>query len=65
MKKKGFHFVASTLDSDISCGAFDDEGVEELSRRGRKGRERRKASRRAIIGVGRSWWRKFKWKLNA
>ena len=56
MKKKGFHFVASTLDSDISCGAFDDDGVlGELRRRRRKGREKRNASRRPITGVGRSW----------
>merc|ERR1712083_1232937 len=54
-KEEGVHLVASTLDSDVSCGAFNDDGViGELRRRGRKGREKRKASRRAITGVGRS-----------
>ena len=43
-KKKGFHLVASAFDSDFSFGACDNDAVVgELRRRGRNGREKRKA----------------------
>ena len=58
-KKKSFHLVVSALDSVISCGACDDDGLGDLRRLGRNGREKRNASRRAITGVGRSCSRKL------
>ena len=36
-KKRDFHPVASAFDSGVSCGAFDNYGLGELRRRGRKG----------------------------
>ena len=72
-RRKYVHSVASDFVSDIPCGAPDVsdtwaafDGEDELNRRGRKGREKRKARRMAITGVGRSWWGKeafdeFRW----
>ena len=64
-RRKDVHSVASDFVSDIPCGAPDVsdtwaafDGEDELIRRGRKGREKRKARRMAITGVGRSWWGK-------